>query len=270
MSTSVFLVLVSMAFGYFICIVLDPFRTKAFRERNVKPIREVDQDQCFDQYKFGCQPTKWQQQALDSTADIVICSGKHMVGKTMLITMAAKVRVWVQTSSEQVYAFTDDRDAGTDLRNIDSSDLNVFSVGYIRENAFQFAGTDIHTLLIDGLNRINESTFWYLVSRLKSFSHVKPKVFCTADMVDDSIEPGFGEVDPRWITRLLSHWKHDPDNEPGIRGRRGGIRYFQIVKGQLQPVDITKPDCLLSEPISIEYVPAVNAVNPFLNPASTR
>ncbi len=115
------------------------------------------------------------------------------------------------------------------------------------KNRYDWQGTEITYLGFDELTHFTARQFFYLLSRNRSLSGVKPYVRATCNPDADS-----------WVAELI-HWWIDPDTGYAIEGRSGKLRWFVRDEDQLvwanDPVTLKKdyPD---QEPKSLTFVAA--------------
>jgi predicted phage terminase large subunit-like protein len=88
--------------------------------------------------------------------------------------------------------------------------------------ALNYQGAQIAFLGFDELTHFTEGQFWYLLSRNRSTSGVKPYVRATTNPDADS-----------WVARLIAWWI-DPATGLAIPRRAGVLRWFARVGGRLR------------------------------------
>ena len=82
-------------------------------------------------------------------------------------------------------------------------------------------GSELDALGFDELTHFEEEQFWYLLSRLRSLSGVKPYVRATTNPA------------PGWVRNLLAPWVMEGYDGPGGRAQSGEIRRFVRRDGEI-------------------------------------
>jgi hypothetical protein len=120
----------------------------------------------------------------------------------------------------------------------------------------KYQGSQIALICFDELTHFTEGQFWYMVSRNRSTSGVRPYIRGTCNPDASS-----------WVRKLIEWWI-DPDTGYPILGRSGVVRWFVRFGAELHWGD--DPDQLRKtfpdiEPKSLTFVPATLDDNPALN-----
>ena len=89
------------------------------------------------------------------------------------------------------------------------------------EDIYKWQGTEITLLCFDELTHFTETMFFYMLSRNRSTSGIRPYVRCTCNPDADS-----------FVARFISWWI-DPDTGYAIPERSGKIRYMARVNEEL-------------------------------------
>lgn len=121
-----------------------------------------------------------------------------------------------------------------------------------------YQGAQIAYLGFDELTHFSERQFWYLLSRNRSTSGVKPYVRATTNPDADS-----------WVARLIDWWI-DPATGLALAARGGALRWFVRAGGKLVWADSAAELKALhpaSRPKSLTFVPASLADNAILEAA---
>lgn len=123
-----------------------------------------------------------------------------------------------------------------------------------------YQGAQIAFLGFDELTHFTEAQFWYMLSRNRSTSGVKPYVRATTNPDADS-----------WVAKLIAWWI-DQDTGFAIPGRSGVLRWFIRVGGQLHWADTreaieaehpgSRPKSLTFIKASLEDNKVLEAVDP--------
>ncbi len=100
----------------------------------------------------------------------------------------------------------------------------VFSHAQLDKDVEKWKSAQIALLLLDQLETFTEYQFWYLFSRNRSTSGVRPYIRATLNC-----EPG-------WLADLLQWW-WDPKSGYPIPARDGVVRWMARVKGELHWAD---------------------------------
>lgn len=121
-----------------------------------------------------------------------------------------------------------------------------------------YQGAQIAYLGFDELTHFSEAQFWYMLSRNRSTSGVRPYVRATTNPDADS-----------WVARLIAWWI-DPATGLAIPARGGRLRWFARIGGRLQWAD--SADELTAahpgaRPKSLTFIPASLADNRILEGA---
>ena len=121
-----------------------------------------------------------------------------------------------------------------------------------------YQGAQIAYLGFDELTHFSERQFWYMLSRNRSTSGVRPYVRATTNPDADS-----------WVARLIAWWI-DPATGLAIAERAGVLRWFIRVAGKLVWAD--SPEALIAghpaaRPRSLTFIPAKLADNRILEGA---
>lgn len=118
-----------------------------------------------------------------------------------------------------------------------------------------FQGAQIPLICFDELTHFSEKQFFYMVSRNRSMSGVKPYIRATCNPDADS-----------WVARFIAWWI-DPDTGYAIPERAGVIRYFVRIGDAIhwanQPQDLAKftmvdehGNTVPIPPKSVTFIPA--------------
>ena len=121
-----------------------------------------------------------------------------------------------------------------------------------------YQGAQIAFVGFDELTHFSERQFWYLLSRNRSTSGVKPYVRATTNPDADS-----------WVVKLIDWWI-DPATGLALPARGGVLRWFVRVHGKLVWADSRDELKALhpaSRPKSLTFVPASLADNAILEAA---
>lgn len=177
----------------------------------------------------------YQMMALSSPADIVIGGGAAGVGKTFCLlldpvrdvsnpdfggvifrrlTTQIKSEGGLWDESNKLYPHLNAKPNKTDLQWTFPSGAKIkFSHLEHEKNVNSWQGSQIPFIGFDELTHFSKKTFFYLLSRNRSSSGVKPYVRATCNPDPDS-----------WVADLISWWIGD-DGFP-IPERQGVLRYF--------------------------------------------
>lgn len=110
-------------------------------------------------------------------------------------------------------------------------------------SVFSWQGSQINLLIFDELTHFSEQQFWYMLSRNRSTSGVKPRVRMSTNPDKDS-----------WVRKLVDWWIGE--NGLPIQERSGVLRWFVRVDGKLKWAD-TKEELLeYGSPKSFTFIPA--------------
>lgn len=177
----------------------------------------------------------YQMMALSSSADIVIGGGAAGAGKTFVLLLDAardinnkdygavifrrlttqiKAQGGLKDESAKLFPFLGGAYNETDLRWKFPSGAKIkFSHLEHEKNVNSWQGSQIPMIGFDELTHFSKQTFFYLLSRNRSNSSIKPRVRATCNPDPDS-----------WVYELISWWIGD-DGLP-IPERQGIVRYF--------------------------------------------
>ncbi len=89
------------------------------------------------------------------------------------------------------------------------------------KDRFSWQGAEIPLIIFDELTHFSEKIFWYMFSRNRSTSGVRPYIRCTCNPDPDS-----------WVADFIEWWI-DQETGYAIEERSGVIRYFIRVKGDI-------------------------------------
>jgi predicted phage terminase large subunit-like protein len=125
---------------------------------------------------------------------------------------------------------------------------------------FNYHGAQIALLLFDELQQFTAKMFWYLLSRNRSTSGVRPYVRATCNPDADS-----------WLAKFIEWWI-DPDTGYPIPERSGVLRWFvrvgDVIVWADTPADLARhTDTETGKPIppkSVTFIPAKLTDNPAL------
>lgn len=123
-------------------------------------------------------------------------------------------------------------------------------------------GSQIPFIGFDEINMFTQFQFWYMFSRLRSTSGVRPYIRGTTNPDADS-----------WVADLLEWWIDQDPNSPNygfpIPERSGVIRYFVRINNELHWGDsieelVARHGCDYLDPKSFTFIPAKITDNPTL------
>lgn len=122
------------------------------------------------------------------------------------------------------------------------------------EDKYNYKGAQIAIILFDELTSFTETQFWYLMSRNRTKSKIKPYIRATTNPDATS-----------WVLKLVEWWIDD--NGYAIPERSGVIRYFINKENELIWADT--PEELTARfpgeiPMSFTFIPASLEDNPML------
>lgn len=123
------------------------------------------------------------------------------------------------------------------------------------DTVLAYQGSELAAVLWDELTHFPESAFWYLFSRNRSMSGVRPYIRATCNPDADS-----------WVAAMVDWWI-DPNSGYPIPERAGAVRWFARINEELQWADsaeVLKEKYPLSIPKSFSFVPAKLEDNPAL------
>lgn len=188
-----------------------------------------------DQIKTIAPQEGYQMMALSSAADIVVGGGAAGAGKTFTLlldplrdvdnpefsgvifrrlTTQIKAAGGLWDESSKLYPLAGASPNQTELQwKFKSGAKMKFSHLEHEKNVTAWQGSQITFLGIDELTHFSKDTFFYLLSRNRSTSGVKPSVRCTCNPDPDS-----------WVSELIEWWIGE-DGFP-IKERQGVLRYF--------------------------------------------
>lgn len=130
-----------------------------------------------------------------------------------------------------------------------------------RKDVYEWQGSQVAMIGFDELAHFEEFQFWYMTSRNRSTSGVKPYLRATTNPVPKD-DPTGG-----WVHRLIQWWIN-PDTGYAIPERSGVVRWFVRVDGTLIWADSEEelreqyPD---DKPQSLTFITAKLDDNPTLN-----
>ena len=180
----------------------------------------------------------YQQKALSSSADILIGGGAAGVGKTFTLLIEPlrhvansnfggvifrrtspmiKTEGGLWDASEKLYSLIDGAN-GTRSQlewKFNSGVRMKFSHLEYEKNIYDWQGSEIPFIGFDELTHFSRKMFFYLLSRNRSTSGIKPYVRATCNPDPDS-----------WVRELIDWWI-GPDGYP-IPERQGAIRFFMV------------------------------------------
>lgn len=110
-----------------------------------------------------------------------------------------------------------------------------FAAMQYESNMFDWQGSQIALIGFDELTHFTERQFWYMMSRNRSVSGVKPYIRATCNPDADS-----------WVARLIAWWIN-PDTGYAIPERSGVVRYFYRNGEKLDWFD-SKAEAMASHP----------------------
>jgi len=136
----------------------------------------------------------------------------------------------------------------------------------LEKDKLGWKGAQIATLLFDQLEEFTEGQFWYLISRLRSVSGVRPYCRATANPVPDD-DPVGG-----WLRKLVDWWIDAETGFP-IGTRAGVVRWFvrrgnnlhwgesaEALKAEFG--NVVSPLSLSFQPMTLEENQALRTVDP--------
>ena len=126
------------------------------------------------------------------------------------------------------------------------------------KTVLSYQGAQVAYLGFDELTHFTEKQFWYMLSRNRSTSGVRPYVRATTNPDADS-----------WVARLIAWWI-DPATGLAIPGRAGVVRWFARIGGRLAWADSPAELQAMhpaARPKSLTFVPANLADNRILEAA---
>ena len=126
------------------------------------------------------------------------------------------------------------------------------------KSVLNYQGAQIAYLGFDELTHFSERQFWYMLSRNRSTSGVRPYVRATTNPDADS-----------WVARLIGWWI-DPATGLAIRERGGALRWFARIAGRLAWADSAAELTAAHprvRPKSLTFIPANLADNRILETA---
>lgn len=121
-----------------------------------------------------------------------------------------------------------------------------------------YQGAQIAFLGFDELTHFSETQFWYMLSRNRSTSGVRPYVRATTNPDADS-----------WVAKFIAWWI-DPATGLAIRERAGVVRWFARIAGRLEWADSAAELTAVhpkARPKSLTFIPASLADNAILEAA---
>lgn len=223
-----------------------------------------------------------QRRFLRSSADIAIYGGAAGGGKTFallvdplrFVNIRGFEAVIFRRTSEQVRQSGGLWDESTGLYPMvgakgreDRLDWRWPKGGTIRfeqlqheKTKFEYQGAQIPSIGFDELTHFTRSQFFYLLSRNRSSTGIRPRIRCSCNPDASS-----------WVAKLIAWWI-DPGTGLAIRERSGIKRWF--IPDPANDNDLLWADSSAeleaahpgSEPLSLTFVPALAADNPSLDP----
>lgn len=180
----------------------------------------------------------YQLNALSSSADIVIGGGAAGVGKTFCILLEAlrhvdnpnfgavffrrtspmiKAEGGLWDASQKLYNLIDGAEPKSSVLewHFESGAKIKFSHLEHEKNIYDWQGSEIPLIVFDELTHFSKKMFFYLLTRNRSTSGIKPYIRATCNPDPDS-----------WVADMIDWWIGD-DGYP-IPERQGCIRYFMI------------------------------------------
>ena len=89
------------------------------------------------------------------------------------------------------------------------------------DTVYDYQGTEITTLMMDEVTHFTESQFWYMLSRNRGMSGIRPSVRCSCN------------PDPDSFVKTLMQWWIDEETGYAIPERSGVIRYMARIDGEI-------------------------------------
>lgn len=183
----------------------------------------------------------FQNRSLSTTADIAILGGAAGSGKTYTLLMEAARNIDVKgyagvifrRTSKQVRAPGGLSDASEKIYSSiggESTDMKwkfmtgskiVFHHLEHEKNKYDWQGTEIPFIGFDELTHFTEGQFWYLVSRNRSTTGIRPYIRGTTNPDASS-----------WVRKLIDWWIGE-DGLP-IEDRGGVVRWFVRINNKLE------------------------------------
>lgn len=222
---------------------------------------------------------------LSSSADICIGGGAAGGGKTLALLMEPLRHCNVPGFSSVLFRRTSPQLTGVGGPWLESLDFYPgtgarathlkyvwpsgahFHLRHLQhlKDRLNYKGWQIGLLLFDQLEEFLEEQFWYLVSRNRSTSGVRPYIRATCNPVPDS-DPVGG-----WLHSLLSWWLDEETGYPRM-DRAGALRWFVRVENTIEWSDSRealrarfpklKPLSLSFVPMSLDDNPTLRAKDP--------
>ena len=148
--------------------------------------------------------------------------------------------------SQELYTFTGARKNESFLtwRWPSGAMVRMAHLGSDDELVTNWHGAQIGLILWDELTNHTERQFWYMFTRNRSTSGVKPYVRATCNPDPDS-----------WVAKLISWWL-DPDTGYPLPERAGKLRYFLRVGDELRWVPRGTLDAVGQPAKSLTFIPA--------------
>jgi predicted phage terminase large subunit-like protein len=183
-----------------------------------------------------------QEDCLKSSGDIVIFGGAAGGGKSFALLMEALRHVrnpkfgavifrrthkqitdegGLWDKSGELYPLVGGKPYGKTQWLFPSGAKITFSHLQHEKDKYSWDGSQVPLIMFDELIHFSESTFWYLQTRNRSTSGVKPYIRCTCNPDAES-----------WVADLIAWWIDQETGFP-IPERSGKLRWFYRVDGKL-------------------------------------
>lgn len=183
-----------------------------------------------------------QEEFLKSSADIVFYGGAAGSGKTWALLMEALRHIsnpkfgavifrrthkqiveegGLWDTSGELYPLIGGKPFGTSQWVFPTGAKVSFSHLQHEKNKYDWDGSQIPLIMFDEIVHFTSTQFWYLLSRNRSTSGVRPYVRCTCNPDAES-----------WVAELIAWWI-DQDTGFPIPERSGVLRWFYRIDGKL-------------------------------------
>lgn len=185
---------------------------------------------------------------LSSPADVILFGGSAGSSKTFSLLMDAARHIDTSGYSAIIFRRTSPQISAPGALWDTSAEIYPFIGGHPRSHAMEwifesgatigfrhlqhetdkyaYQGSQITFIAFDELSHFEESQFWYLFSRSRSSTGIRPVIRATTNPVHPDDERA------GWVARLISWWIDWTTGFP-IPERSGVIRYFARLSGEL-------------------------------------